>query len=154
MSKRRERKVQYAALPFRPGRDGVEVLLITSRETQRWVIPKGWPMKGKTPREAAALEAHEEAGLDGPVAEHPVGRYGYDKRLKGGKDRPVEVLVFPLRVETLSDDWPEKAQRRREWFSPTVAAALVDEPELKALIMAFGRVRLDGGEPGGLNPGA
>jgi len=153
LSKRRERKIQYAALPFRPGRDGVEVMLITSRETKRWVIPKGWPMKGKTPREAAVQEAHEEAGIDGPVSEQPVGSYRYDKRLKNGRGRPVEVSVYPLRVEVLQDEWPEKEQRRREWFTPAVAAALVDEPELKALIMAFGRVRLDGGEDEGLNPG-
>jgi 8-oxo-dGTP pyrophosphatase MutT (NUDIX family) len=153
LSKRRERRIQYAALPFRPGRDGVEIILITSRETKRWVLPKGWPMKGRTAREAAAIEAHEEAGLDGPVSEQPIGSYRYDKRLKDGNARPVEVSVFPLRVETLSDDWPEKDQRRREWFSPAVAAALVEEPELKALIMAFGRVRLDGGGAGGLNPG-
>lgn len=162
MSKRRERKVQYAALPFRPavgpGRDGVEVLLITSRETKRWVIPKGWPMKGKAPHEAAAVEAHEEAGLDGRMSDRPLGRFRYAKRLRTGKDRPVEVEVYALRVETMSDDWPEKEQRRREWFPPVVAAALVDEPDLKALIAAFGRVRLDGPDldgngGGGLNPG-
>ena len=126
-------------------------MLITSRETQRWVIPKGWPMKGKAPHEAAAIEAHEEAGLDGTVAETAVGTYRYDKRLKKGADRPVVVEVFPLRVETISDDWPEMDQRRRQWFSPAVAAALVDEAELKALLLAFGRVRLDAAPDDGLN---
>ena len=144
MSKRRERKLQYAALPFRPGRNGVEVMLVTSRETKRWVIPKGWPMKGKAPPEAAAVEAHEEAGLDGTISERAVGSYGYAKRLKDGNDRPVEVMVFPLRVTAMLDDWPEKEQRQRQWFAPAVAAALVDEAELKALLLAFGRVRLDG----------
>lgn len=154
LSKRRERKVQYAALPFRPGRDGVEILLITSRETKRWVIPKGWPMKGKAPHEAAAVEAHEEAGLDGRMSDRPVGRFRYDKRLRTGKDRTVEVEVYALRVEAMSGDWPEKEQRRREWFPPAVAAALVDEPELKALIVAFGRVPLDALADGGLNGSA
>ena len=143
MSKRRERRIQYAALPFRPGLDGVEVMLITSRETKRWVIPKGWPMPGKSPVEAAAIEAHEEAGIDGAVAETPVGAYSYLKRLKSGKDRPVEVVVYPLRVEALLDDYPEKAERSRQWFAPVVAAALVEEEALKALLLAFGRVRLD-----------
>ena len=143
MSTRRERKVQYAALPFRPGPHGVELLLITSRETRRWVIPKGWPMKGKTPHEAARIEAHEEAGLDGQIAERPVGKYRYVKRLKSGKDRQVEVQVFPLRVSHEGDDWPEKEQRVRRWGPPAEAAALVVEPELKVLIMAFGRIRLD-----------
>jgi 8-oxo-dGTP pyrophosphatase MutT (NUDIX family) len=143
LTKRRERKVQYAALPFRPGSHGVEILLITSRETRRWVIPKGWPMKGKAPHEAAAIEAHEEAGLDGQVASRAIGTFRYAKRLKSGKERPVEVTVFPLRVTHEGDDWPEKEQRVRRWGPPAEAAALVIEPELKALIMAFGRLRLD-----------
>lgn len=143
MSTRRERKVQYAALPFRPGPHGIEILLITSRETKRWVIPKGWPMKGKAPHEAAQIEAHEEAGLDGWIAQRPVGSYRYAKRLKSGKDRQVQVAVFPLRVTLEGDDWPEKEQRVRRWGPPAEAAALVVEPELKVLIMAFGRVRLD-----------
>ena len=139
MSKRRERKTQYAALPFRAGPGGLEVLLITSRETHRWVIPKGWPMKGKTAAEAAAQEAFEEAGLAGRVAEAPVGTFHYAKRLKSGVERPVEVLVFPLHVETESDYWPERDERTRRWFTPGEAAAAVDEPELQALIAAFGR---------------
>lgn len=159
MSKRRERKAQYAALPFRPGRQGVEVLLVTSRETKRWVIPKGWPMKGHTPHSAAAVEAREEAGLLGRISEAEIGRYRYDKRLRTGKDRPVEVRVFALRVDELMEKWPEKAQRRREWFAPAVAAALVDEPELKALIAAFGRLKpqdigLDEADGEGPNPSA
>jgi len=152
LSKRRERRLQYAALPFRPGREGVEVLLITSRETRRWVIPKGWPMKGKTPAEAAELEAHEEAGLEGHVSDQAVGSFRYAKRMRDGKDRSVEVAVFPMRVDGLLDDWPEKEQRRRQWFDPVVAAALVDEEELKALLLAFGRVRLDVEAGEGLNP--
>ena len=148
MTKRRERKVQCAALPFRPGAHGIEVLLITSRETRRWVIPKGWPMKGKTPHEAAAVEAHEEAGLDGDISPQSVGSYRYAKRLKSGKDRLVQVQVFPLRVTFEGDDWPEKEQRVRRWGPPAEAAALVVEPELKALIMAFGRVPLDADRPG------
>lgn len=138
MSKRRERKTQYAALPYRDGPGGREVLLITSRETQRWVIPKGWPMKDKTPPEAAAVEAFEEAGLSGPVADQPVGTYRYAKRLKSGAERPVEVLVFPLRVESESDYWPERDERTRRWFAPAEAAEAVDEPDLKALISTFG----------------
>jgi 8-oxo-dGTP pyrophosphatase MutT (NUDIX family) len=143
LSKRRERKVQYAALPFRPGPHGLELLLVTSRETRRWVIPKGWPMKGKAPHEAARIEAQEEAGLEGQIAQVPVGTYRYDKRLKSGKTRNIKVEVFPLRVTHEGDDWPEKEQRVRRWGPPAEAAALVVEPELKALIMVFGRVWLD-----------
>jgi 8-oxo-dGTP pyrophosphatase MutT (NUDIX family) len=152
LSKRRQRRIQYAALPFRPGPRGVEVLLITSRETRRWVIPKGWPMKERTAPQTAAQEAFEEAGIEGLIAEQAVGTYRYDKRLKSGKSREVEVEVFPLRVTEVGDDWPEREQRSREWFSPAVAAALVMEPELKALLAAFGRVRLDGDGAEGVEP--
>ena len=143
MSKRRSRKVQYAALPFRPGPHGVEILLITSRETRRWVVPKGWPMQDRAPHEAALIEAHEEAGLDGWIAERPAGAYRYGKRLKSGAVRDVEVQVFPLRVTHEGEDWPEREQRERRWFAAAEAAAAVDEPELKALIAAFGRLPLD-----------
>lgn len=143
MSTRRERKIQYAVLPFRPGASGVEILLITSRETRRWVIPKGWPMKKKAAHEAAAQEAFEEAGLLGRVGHNAMGAYRYDKRLKNGTDRPVEVMVFPMRVDGESEYWPEREERQRRWFTPAEAAAAVDEPELKLLIAAFGRVPLD-----------
>ena len=147
MIKRRERTKQYAALPFRAGPSGVEILLITSRETRRWVIPKGWPMKDKAPHEAAAQEAHEEAGLEGDVADRPIGAYRYGKRLKTGQERPVDVWVFPMRVSAENNDWPEKDERERRWFAPADAAAAVVEPELKVLIMAFGRLRSEP-EPG------
>ena len=140
MSKRRDRKVQYAVLPFRPGPEGLEVLLITSRETKRWVTPKGWPMKRKKPHETAAIEALEEAGIEGKVGKQPLGTYRYDKRLKSGKLKPTEVTVFPFRVTVELDAWPEMAERERRWFPPAEAAGLVDEPELKALICAFARI--------------
>lgn len=143
MSKRRHRKIQFAALPYRQGEAGLEVLLITSRETKRWVIPKGWPMKDKKPYEAAAQEAFEEAGLKGEVGRRAVGVYHYDKRLKNGSEKPVEVQVFPLKVEQERDAWPEQDERTRRWFAPAEAAAGVDEPELKALIAAFDPARLD-----------
>ena len=158
MSKRRDRKVQYAVLPFRPGPTGLEILLITSRETKRWVMPKGWPMKKKKPHETAATEALEEAGVEGAVAKDAIGVYRYDKRLKSGKLKPTEVTVFPFRVEVERDKWPEMKERERRWFAPAEAASLVDEPELKALICAFARVELQAealdGNDGAANPGA
>jgi 8-oxo-dGTP pyrophosphatase MutT (NUDIX family) len=129
--------VQYAALPWRAGKDGLEVLLITSRETKRWVIPKGWPMNGKAPHEAAAREAFEEAGIVGETAAEAVGAYPYDKRLKDGELRPCTVEVFPMRVTKHKRVWPEKKQRRRGWFAAEDAAERVDEPELADLIRAF-----------------
>lgn len=131
------RKAQYAALPWRRGEAGLEVLLITSRETRRWVIPKGWPMKGRKPFEAAAQEAFEEAGVIGVVKSRKTGAYRYEKRLKNGKLRLVHVNVYPLKVREERDRWPEMAEREKKWVTPTEAAAMVDEPELQSLIAGF-----------------
>jgi 8-oxo-dGTP pyrophosphatase MutT (NUDIX family) len=129
--------VQYAALPHRIGRRGLEVLLVTSRDTGRWVIPKGWPMDGKAPHEAAAQEAFEEAGVLGEVSAAAVGAYPYGKRLKSGEVRACTVEVFPLKVTQHKRVWPEKHERRRSWFAAEDAAGRVDEPELAELIRRF-----------------
>lgn len=132
------RRVQYAALPYRVRRDGtVEVRLITSRETRRWVIPKGWPMKGLAPAKAAARETYEEAGLLGAVSRKPIGLYTYDKRL-ANRSVPCDVIVFPLKVKHQVRNWPERSQRFGFWFSIESAAAAVQEEDLKELILAFG----------------
>ncbi|WP_374470290.1 NUDIX hydrolase [Phenylobacterium sp.] len=134
----REPREQYAALPWRRAADGaVEVLLITSRETRRWVIPKGWPIKGLKSPKSAAREAYEEAGVTGDVAKKKLGVYHYDKRLASGRMQHVKVTVFPLRVEAEADAWPEQGQREKLWTRVEDAAPRVDEPELQALIAAF-----------------
>ena len=128
---------QYATLPWRRGADGsIKVLLITSRETRRWVIPKGWPMPNLTPAQAAAQEAYEEAGVFGQN-DAPIGTYTYDKRLRDGALQAVEVVVFPLEVFVEQLAFPEQGQREKLWTTPEDAADKVDEPELKALIGAF-----------------
>lgn len=111
--------------------------MITSRETHRWVIPKGWPMKDLAPAESARIEAFEEAGVEGPIAPKAIGTYPYVKVMKDGGRRPISVEVFPLRVERELSDWPERGERERRWFTPAQAAGLVDEPELAKLIGAF-----------------
>jgi 8-oxo-dGTP pyrophosphatase MutT (NUDIX family) len=134
----REPRDQYAALPWRrTGRGEVEVLLITSRETRRWVIPKGWPIKGLTSPKSAAREAFEEAGVTGAVGKDKLGVYHYDKRLRSGRTQHVRVTVYPLQVLNEADDFPEKGQRERLWTTAADAAPKVDEPELQALIGAF-----------------
>ena len=126
---------QYAALPVRLAKDGgIEVLLLTSRETRRWVIPKGWPMPGRSPSAAAAREAYEEAGLRGTVAEVPIGTYRYRKLLRNGKSAMIEVDVFLFTVVRQLRKWPEKAQRRTRWHDPIDAAGLVREPDLASLL--------------------
>lgn len=134
---RRDRRHQFAALPWRMGARGLEILLITSRETKRWVIPKGWPMKGRAAHEAAAQEAFEEAGIRGDITSEPLGMFRYLKRLKGDKTQLCAVDVFPLQVTGILDQWPERDEREREWVTPETASQRVDEPELKALIEAF-----------------
>ena len=128
--------VQYAALPYRRA-DELEILLVTSRETRRWVIPKGWPMKGRKPHAAAAQEALEEAGVLGRIEKQPMGFYQYYKRLAGGLERRCVVQVFPLEVERQLERWPEQHERESRWFSADLAAAAVDEAELSDLIHIF-----------------
>jgi len=129
---------QCAALPFRIRGGEHEVLLVTSRETGRWVLPKGWTEPDAGAARQAAAEAYEEAGALGAIGETPLGHYSYAKRLPGGAIRTCQVQVFPLNVERLLEDWPEKHQRERRWFSPEEAATLVAEAELGALMRRFG----------------
>ncbi|TDU01286.1 8-oxo-dGTP pyrophosphatase MutT (NUDIX family) [Azorhizobium sp. AG788] len=140
---RAQRRIQYAALPYRQRQDGeVQIRLITSRETRRWVIPKGWPMKGLSPAKAAAREAYEEAGLLGSISTEPLGMYSYDKRLTL-QTVPCDVIVFPMKVKRYMKNWPERAERFGFWFSIESAAAAVQEEELRQIILAFGAMMAD-----------
>ncbi|MEI8177248.1 NUDIX hydrolase [Aestuariivirga sp.] len=125
---------QYAALPWRYSGGSREVLLISSRDTGRWVIPKGWPIRGLSPAETAAREAYEEAGLGGMVSKKPIGEFEYGKRLDNGAVLATRVEVFALEQMVQHKDWPEKGQRRLQWFSVPEAAEAVEEPELKVII--------------------
>ncbi|MDR3460934.1 MAG: NUDIX hydrolase [Beijerinckiaceae bacterium] len=131
-------RAQVAALPIRVGRAGdIEVLLISSRETRRWIIPKGWPMKGRKDHQAAAKEALEEAGVIGKVRKHPIGGYTYQKRLND-RVQPCRVMVYRLDVEHELEAWPEKNQRERQWFPAGAAADSVSEPRLASMIRRLG----------------
>ena len=126
---------QIAALCWRKKRGQIEVLLITSRDTGRWVLPKGWPMDGRTAPEAAAIEAWEEAGVRGAMSEQAVGRFQYDKLHPSKPTQRCEVTVYPLRVARLEPKFPERNERRRKWFSARKAAKAVHEAELADLIL-------------------
>lgn len=128
---------QYGALCWRAHRGQIEVLLITSRDTGRWVIPKGWPMAGLSPDIAAAQEAWEEAGVSGQVAGRPLGIYAYDKVVKLGQTLPCAVAVYPLRVDRLAVEFPERHERRRKWFAAAKAARKVAEPELRHIFLSL-----------------
>lgn len=131
-------QLQAAALCTRPGTDGgTEVLLITSRGSGRWVLPKGWPMRGRSLAEAAGQEAWEEAGIRGRVEPQPMGRFAATKTTPGGLDLPCEVAVFRLHVTAMEDLFPEAGQRRRRWLRPDEAAGMVREPGLRRLLAAL-----------------
>jgi NUDIX domain. len=128
---------QVAALPFRKTANGdVSVLLVSSRETHRPLIPKGWRMKGKSDRKAAAIEAMEEAGVIGTPSRQPIGRYRYWKRL-ADCFALVDVDVYSLEVTDNLADWPERTERQRQWMSLEDAAIVVDEPGLAFILQSF-----------------
>ena len=127
--------LQVAALPIRRDTDGTcRVLLVTSRETQRWIIPKGWPQPRQEDHAAAAQEALEDAGVLGTANAESIGSYEYQKRRRRGAVA-VRVTVYLLAVTEELADWPERQQRERAWFTPAEAADKVDEPELRDLLL-------------------
>lgn len=125
---------QVAAIPFRlNARGDVEVMLVTSRTTRRFIVPKGWPMKGKSGRKAATIEAREEAGVLGKTLKEPAGTYSYWKRLANRFVR-VDVIVYLLEVTEELADWQEAKRRQRAWLPAADAATLIDEPDLSTLV--------------------
>lgn len=135
----RATRVQYGALPYRQkARGALEILLVTSRESRRWIIPKGWPIKGLKPSKAASREAYEEAGVRGRVARRALGHYGYEKRLDDRRATvPCEVEVFALAVKQQLKEWPERKERSVRWFSAAAAARIVEDEGLRDLLLQF-----------------
>ncbi len=131
-------RTQFGALPWRIGKNGLEILLVTGRKSRRWGIPKGWPVNGATPSESAAREAWEEAGAKGEIAEVSVGLYSYAKRAgRKGARLPCVVSVFPLHVTDTAETWPEAKARKRRWVSAAKAMTLVENPELSRILADF-----------------
>lgn len=126
---------QIAALPFHWDKSGkLRVLMVTSRDTGRWVMPKGWLMDGKKPWQAAKIEALEEAGATGFISDEPIGIYTYKKRLPDRSRINCTVTVYPMMVDKLKRRWKERKERKRHWFSLKEAARLVDEKDLSKLL--------------------
>lgn len=133
-AKKGERIRQVAAIPYRLNERGeIEVMLVTSRTTRRFIVPKGWPMKGKSARKAATIEAQEEAGVLGKTLKEPAGTYTYWKRLSNRFVR-VDVIVYLLTVTEELANWQEAKRRQRAWLAPADAAMLIDEPDLSTLV--------------------
>lgn len=134
---KRDLRTQFAALCYRVVKGKVEILLVTSRRSKRWIIPKGWPMDGRTPGESALIEAWEEAGVQGKVHDRCLGLFSYRKTVAPSRDLPCVAMVYPVRVKALSDKYPEAGERKRRWMRPKKAASLVEDPELAHLIRSF-----------------
>lgn len=140
---KRDVRTQFGAICWRrakgkaKAKGDVQVLMITSRRTGRWVVPKGWPQDGATPAEAAATEAWEEAGARGKIKPICLGIYSYIKDMGDDDALPCVVALFPFEVKDLAKDWPEKADRKRKWVSTKKAASMVAEPELAAMLAGF-----------------
>lgn len=133
----RPKKLQVAALCHKGEGARKRYLLITSRDTGRWIIPKGWPIRGLKSSETALQEAWEEAGVrNSRASAAPVGRYAYAKRQDSGLEVPVETLVYSVAVQDLANDFPEAHERTRKWVTAQDAAAMVDEPELQAIFQS------------------
>lgn len=132
-----EAQCQFSALCYRIVEGVPQVLLITTRGSGRWILPKGWPMPGRTPAQTALREAWEEAGVIGTESDRCLGLFSYDKTI-GGRSVPCVAQVFPVRVRGLADTFPERGKRRRRWFLPADAACRVAEPELAAILRDVG----------------
>ncbi|SFR57983.1 NUDIX hydrolase [Litoreibacter janthinus] len=136
-SHKRDVRTQFGALCFRVQGEETQVLLITSRSSRRWIIPKGWPMEDQSPAQAAAIEAFEEAGVEGKAFNICLGLYSYTKFMGRSENLPCAVSVFPVKVQKTLKVWPESKERTRKWFSVKKAAARVREPELRKIIKNF-----------------
>jgi 8-oxo-dGTP pyrophosphatase MutT (NUDIX family) len=126
---------QFGAIPYRRTGEGLAFLLVTSRRTGRWIFPKGGRIAWLSPAACAAQEAYEEGGVEGTIAAEPVGTYRGVKQRPSGETE-IEVEMFPLEVELVLDDWPERGQRRRRWASLEETCILVSEPGLLPLVRA------------------
>jgi 8-oxo-dGTP pyrophosphatase MutT (NUDIX family) len=132
--------LQVGALPWRRRANGaVEILLVTSRGTGRWILPKGWPMRDRSPTRAAAQEAFEEAGVRGRIDESEAGRFVHLKTRLGRAPLPCLIIVHHLAVDEELDSWPEQGQRLRQWFTPADAAQAVESSQLAEIITGLER---------------
>ena len=138
-SRKTDVRAQFAALCFRWIKEQREsrILLISSRDSGRWILPKGWPVNGRTPAQSALLESYEEAGVQGKVYDQCMGHYSYTKLMGNRRAVACVVGVYPIRVKSLLKKFPERGERRRIWLSPKDAAKMISEPALKPMLRQF-----------------
>jgi len=138
-SPKRAVRLQYGALPYRFDENGeLEILLVTTRQSGRWIIPKGSAIKGLTRSESAAQEAYEEAGVRGLIKARSIGVFPFEKNLyEKGITVPCEVMVYPLLVTKQCKTWPEQKQRLSRWFSAAEAMAHLQDKGLTKIVRQF-----------------
>jgi 8-oxo-dGTP pyrophosphatase MutT (NUDIX family) len=130
--------MQYGALPYRVTAAGtLELLLVTTRQSKRWIVPKGRRIKGLTAAKCAAREAFEEAGVRGVIEKKPIGAFRFVKTVDDALGVMCEVRIFALRVKRELPHWPEAPERTPRWFEPSAALAAVTDSGLKSLISRF-----------------
>lgn len=130
-------RTQFAALCYKVEGKKLRFLLITSRASGRWIIPKGWPMPGLDPLECVRREAWEEAGIKGTVMPRPLGLFTYLKNMGRSDDLPCVAITYAMEVDKLARIYPEAGQRKRKWMSGKKAAKRLESPELAAIIKDF-----------------
>ena len=136
-------RTQFGALCYRWQKKKLQILLITSRTAKRWIVPKGWPMDGKSPLQCAEIEAWEEAGATGVSDGRCIGIFSFAKQTCDGIERPCVAMIFAIEVQNLADEFPEVSERKRKWMSRKKAAKLVREPELSRIILDFDPRQVD-----------
>jgi 8-oxo-dGTP pyrophosphatase MutT (NUDIX family) len=134
-------RVQYGALPYRfTSMAALEILVVTTRQSRQWIVPKGWPIKRLTPSKSAAREAFEEAGVRGKIGARAIGNFRYKKPARQADiDPDYDVKIFPLLVRRQSATWPEYGQRMVQWVDPEKAISLIREPELRSIVEKFAK---------------
>lgn len=127
---RRPARLQIAALCHRMREGKVEVLLVTSKSTRRWILPKGWPILSRRAHRTAAIEAFEEAGVTGKVHKNPFASFSSYKGGEAGLKLRTEILVFLVDVESEAEEFPDSAERDVRWVSIKEAVRMTSEPGL------------------------
>lgn len=130
-------RTQIAALCYRIEKTKPRILLITSRGTRQWILPKGWIIAGEQPAQTAVTEAWEEAGARGTLLTRPVGLFASIKEMDRAQDLPCVVVVYALRVASVSRRYPERSERKRKWVSRRKGASMVQNPELAKILREF-----------------
>jgi 8-oxo-dGTP pyrophosphatase MutT (NUDIX family) len=132
---------QSCVVPYRVAETSVTFALITSRNTGRWIVPKGTVEPNMTAAASAAKEALEEAGLLGTTGAQPLGEYFYSKF-----GRVYRVEIYPFLVTQQLDDWDEKHFRTREWVNAVDALSRITEAAVQDAIRQLAEI---GGQSGG-----